>query len=287
VLSIRFVASWLCQPTTEGFVRNLALHLCLLAPLCLLIVAQNASAQTPCVVSDNGSGTIDLPPAGCEYVSPDEVYLIIDGLPPGTTIELAPTHKNFLCAGAAPFCTAPIAPGVCEGPGGSLGGDTNCSQSVLELVVTGTGALAGFSRLLFVPIEWEVHTGPRLPGDPVQTFPSDLLHMSGVIFGDPDFDTFRITGGAANGLPSPGSTTLTDLGDGTFNVDSFFDVLYQIEFVGAPGSVLEGLAGTTTSTLRIKTGETIPSAVPALTGFWRWLCSALLASAGLLALRRR
>jgi len=37
----------------------------------------------PCVVLDNGGGSVDLPPAGCDYLSPDEVHKIIDGLPAG------------------------------------------------------------------------------------------------------------------------------------------------------------------------------------------------------------
>jgi len=93
--------------------------------------------------------------------------------------------------------------------------------------------------------------------------------MSGQIFGDPDFDILRFTAGTANGLPSPGHTTLSDLGAGQWNVDSFFDITYTIDFQGAPGGQLEGLSGTTTSSLRIRTGETIPTAppVPAMSPF--------------------
>ncbi|HVP12292.1 MAG TPA: hypothetical protein VMV94_14030, partial [Phycisphaerae bacterium] len=41
---------------------------------------------TSCVLPDNGSGTADLPPVGCTYDTPDGDMMIIDGLPPGTTI---------------------------------------------------------------------------------------------------------------------------------------------------------------------------------------------------------
>jgi hypothetical protein len=47
-------------------------------------------------------------------------------------------------------------------------------------------------------------------------------------------------------MPSPGQTTLTRLPGGDFDVDSFFDVYYQAEFEGCPGSQLQDLAGTTT-----------------------------------------
>jgi len=217
----------------------------------------------PCVVVDNGSGTVTLPPDGCEYLSPDEVHMIIEGLPPDTTIELAPIHKDFICY-EQQFCTLPIPPGDCEVPGGSLGGHGDCFDSILQLQMTGTGALLGFARNVSVQAFCEVHTGPRNPGDPVQDFPTDMFRLQGEIFGDPDFDLLRITAGTNFGLPSPGQTTLTRLGPpgSSFAVDSFFDITYQIEFVGAPGSVLEGFSGTTTGTLRMETGfPQVPSCV--------------------------
>ncbi|MCP4589345.1 MAG: hypothetical protein GY842_01240, partial [bacterium] len=36
---------------------------------------------------------------------------------------------------------------------------------------------------------------------------------------------------------------------------SFFDITYQIEFEGCPGSVLDGYMGTTTATIRMQTGR--------------------------------
>jgi hypothetical protein len=217
-------------------------------------VGPTGGTGNPCTVLDNGSGTVTLPPAGCEYLSPDEVHMIIEGLPAGTTIELAPIHKDFICAKGAQSCSLPIPPGECERGGGSLGGNLDCFGSQLELNVTGTGALGGFSRTLTVPIFSEVHTGPRNPGDPVQDFPTDMFRLQGELFGDPDFCTLRVIGGSDNGLPSPGHTTLTNIGGGTFQVDSFFDITYQIEFQGCPTSPLAGMSGTTTATIRMETG---------------------------------
>jgi hypothetical protein len=223
-----------------------------------------AGAGNPCVVADPmATGTVSLPPAGCEYLSPDEVHMIVDGLPAGTTIELAPIHRDFICnkQGAGGACSTLLPPGDCEGanPDGS-GGNIDCFQSTLELQVTGTGALAGFNRLLNVFTACEIHTDPRTPGDVVQDFDTDMFRCQGEIFGDPDFDVLRVTTGSANGLPSPGHTTLTRLPGGDFAVDSFFDITYRIEFQGAPGSVLEGMGGTTTATLRMETG-TAPACV--------------------------
>ncbi|MHC4698826.1 MAG: DUF7901 domain-containing protein, partial [Planctomycetota bacterium] len=211
----------------------------------------------PCIVPDNGTGTITLPPQGCEYLGPDEVHEIIDGLPPGTTIELDPIHMDFICGQPSAMCSGALPPGECEAPGGSLGGHFDCFDSTLDLTVSGTGLLLGFSRHLAVPVFAEVHTGPRNPGDPVQTFPNDMYRLMGELFGDPDFCTLRVMGGTDFGLPGPGQTTLTDLGGGLYNVDSFFDITYQIQFEGCPGSVLEGFAGTTTATITMATGRAV------------------------------
>jgi len=251
---------------------------------------QMATNVNPCAVLDNGTGTIDLPPDGCEYLSPDEVHEIIAGLPPGTTIELAAIHKNFICGNPIGTCTVPLPGGVCEAPGGSLGGNVDCFQSEAELTISGTGSLAGFSRTITVQLDTEVHTGPRNPGDPVQSFPSKMFRLQGEIFGDPDFCTLRVRAGDQLGLPSPGHTVLTDTGAGRYNVDSFFDVSYEIDYVGCPGSQLEGFGGTSSGTLRMETGNPgtlggIP-ALPAL--LWPVLAIALLGTGvAFAAIRRR
>jgi len=232
-------------------------------------------------VPDPGTGTVTLPPQGCDYLSPDEVHLIIDGLPPGTTIELAPIHKNFICGNPIGTCTVAIPPGQCEAPGGSLGGNGDCFQSALELQLTGTGDLAGFNRLITLQLDTEVHTGPRNPGDPVQDFPNEMFRIQGQLFGDPDFDLLSIQAGSQFGLPSPGHTTLTRLGPpgSDFNVDSFFDITYTIEFQGAPGGTLDGLGGITQATIRMQTG-TPQFVVPGLPGAWVALLVGLVAASG-------
>ncbi|MHC4742796.1 MAG: hypothetical protein ACYS8Z_12840, partial [Planctomycetota bacterium] len=227
---------------------------CRAANDCHLDISEVGSGSY-CVLPDNDTGTADLPPIGCEYTSPDEKFMIIDGLPFNTTIEMEGTHKDFICCDDfCQFCSMRIPPGECETAGGSLGGNVQCFESTLYLKASGTGDLTGFNRNLAVPVFCEVHTGPRNPGDPVQTFPAEMFRLQGELFGDPDFCTFRIRGGSSLGLPSPGQTTLTQLPSGDFAVDSFFDITYQIEFEGCPASPLQKLQGTTTATIRMQTG---------------------------------
>ena len=214
------------------------------AMLALVALATVAHAQV-CIIGPNP----DLPPqcfGGNGYVSPNDVHMIIDGLPPGTTIRLDASHREFF--------------NVTHGMGGSLGGEFEQFTSFVQLHMTGTGDLTGFNRLITIPnVQVETHIGPRNPGDPVQSFDTTMFALQGQITGDPDFDLLRITAGDSFGLPSPGHTTLTQLPGGNWNVDSFFDITYRIDFVGAPGSVLGGMSGSTTGTIRMQAGIPEPA----------------------------
>ena len=207
-------------------------------------------AANPCVQPDS-TGTVYLPPQGCPYVSPTDFHMIVNGLPPGTTIVVGVEHARFV--------------NVTRAPGGSLGGETEQFQSTLQLQLTGTGTLSGFSRTVMVPAQCATHVGPRVPGTSPQSFDTQMQGIQGQLpAGDPDFDLLRITAGNGFGMPSPGHTTLTQLPGGTWNVDSFFDITYRIDFVGKPGGPLGGMSGSTTATIRMGAGEP-PAVVPPCT----------------------
>ena len=147
-------------------------------PVLLLLVAllhTPASAQLgdACIGEDNGTGTVTVPPAGCDFRQPQEVYKIIDGLPPGSTIELTGTHLTFHCnspAGNGPY--------VVE-DGGLLGGQREVWDAVMVFELRGTGDLDDFRRVLSVEVTAETQSAPRTPGDPVQGFDTGLASFTG------------------------------------------------------------------------------------------------------------
>ena len=198
---------------------------------------RDASAQPPgpcCVVPDNGTGTADHPPS-C-LVGYQGELTILDGLPPGTTIDIATTLHLFA--------------GLLQVVGGGLGGNKETWTASMPWAMTGTGTLAGFIHNIVMPITTgESHSAPRTLFAPSQSFNTDMYLLNGQIAPNGTFDLLRITAGTGFGLPSPGHTIFTQDGGG-WQVDSFFDVTWRIDFVGTPNGPLGGRSGSTTGTSR-------------------------------------
>lgn len=208
-----------------------------------LAVAIPVLAGTPvtCIVPDNATGTADMPPVGCGYVSLSPLA-IVDGLPPGTTIACDATIESF-------FDITYIA-----GPPGS--GGTQQFSARLGLDMTGSGTLAGYFRPAFFDVFFEISESPS---SCCYTFDTYIFFAYGQLApGDPDFDLLRISSGDFYGLSSPGHTTLTRTATGGWAVDSFFDITYRIDFVGKPGGQLGGMSGSTTGTIRVQCGTSNP-----------------------------
>ena len=232
------------------------------------------------ILPDNGFGTADLPPVGLTYLSVPSVgnasgdMAIVAGLPVGSTVEVNASLHTFTYSQFSPPGLMSFPPNATgRQPGGSLGGEQAASDAVLSFPMIGTGVYAGFNRSVAIPIAHEIHMAPRTLAAPVQVFNTDLFRFFGQITSDPDFDLLRIVAGTDFGLPSPGLSVLTQAGP-AWDLYSYYDVTYRIDFVGRPGGTFSGMSGSTTGVVRI---EIIPAPGAA----------ALLGIGGLIAARRR
>ena len=203
-----------------------------------------------CLVPDQ-SGTALFPPLNClsGYRGPRHVRGLLDGLPFGSPV----------------LADIEILPHALIGisPGGPLGGQTQDWDARLIVQLTGAGVYAGYTRLLSILALVQTATAPVVPGSNPQHYETELLTIQGQLPpGDPDFDLFRFTGGTGFGLPSPGYTSLTSAGGSKWNIDSFFDVTYRIDFVASPGGPFAGHSGSTTDRQRFVNGDLPTLAAP-------------------------
>lgn len=147
-------------------------------------------------------------------------------------------------------------------PGGVYpGGDRQAFDGQVQVHLIGTGTLAGWQRHIVLPFSGMIDSDIRPYGAQIQSFSVELFGLESQINIDVDFDLLRIQAGAVWGFPSPGHTTLTRLGSGNWNVDSFFDITYQIDYVGAPGGVLAGQNGSQVRQAHVQIGQPVASDV--------------------------
>jgi hypothetical protein len=203
--------------------------------------------QPPCALP-NAGGTISLPPDGCGYVSSTTLHLMLNGLPPGTEVRVRSEHRYF-----SPSLTlkSAFSPNSIE-----------TFDSELAMRVTGTGLLAGVScDLKMRPVHVVVESEPTQTGQAVQDFETDMRSMTGTLSNDTTCNLFQnltVLAGTDHGLPSPGHVHLEQRPDGSFDVQSSFNVMVTMSFEGKPGSVLDGLSGSTTQVVAMGTNSAIP-----------------------------
>jgi hypothetical protein len=188
--------------------------------VCLLTVAAGVAyaAVSGGFVARNVGGTVPLPNVASDYYGQFHLRF-----PAGTDVWARHFgFRNVIRTGTSP-----------------LGGISETFDSTLELQVRGNGV----SRNIPVAADSEVFTGPINLGAKVQTFSTEMNRLEATLTGDPDFDYFRIVAGGANGYPSPGTTTITDQGDGTSFVQSSFEIGYRIDYRGSRAGFLRGQEG--------------------------------------------
>jgi hypothetical protein len=137
---------------------------------------------------------------------------------------------------------------VVEVPGGTLGGTVSTFDATVWMSMTGQGdVLNGFSRLIPIPVTGEIHWSARTPNLANQVVLGEVIEITGSILGDPDFDSLSYSAGSNVGHPVSGTTELNRAnGMGApFFVDGYLDGNHTVEFVGAAGSLLEGMSGGT------------------------------------------
>lgn len=248
--------------------------------LSLVLVLTTVASAAVVIVPDNGSGTAQMP-----------IQAAYPSLNPMVMSNGLPSQININAVWLAPTVSA-------EQPGGGLGGTKSGGGGpLMQWTMQGTGALSGYNRVLVMPgqpgpggilsfpdpafnvtgASYEEHAAPRTAFAPVQNYTTDLFRMFSQIVGvgDPDFDLLRLVAGTDFGLPSPGQTKLTQVGP-NWNVESFFDVTYRIDFVGRNGGPFTGMSGSSTGMSRFQIGMPIvpePSAILLMATGWVGLLS--------------
>ncbi|HYG61506.1 MAG TPA: hypothetical protein VEL74_02910 [Thermoanaerobaculia bacterium] len=212
---------------TRSILAVIAVAACLAVPAQAAVSGPEAPVSNSFIAPDIG-GTAALPAIGSVYVSPADIHAWLRA-GHELTAEMRASHGLF--------------GNIITGPGGILQGEIETFDSDLIFDITGVGPLKGWSTQVVIPTKVETHTGPRKLGEPVQSFETNMMRVEGQIKGHKDFEYLEVVGGTANGLESPGQTTLYRQKDGNWLVESSFNVKFQLRYKGARGSKLEGLEG--------------------------------------------
>lgn len=193
----------------------------LIAAAAMLAVSGSASAVAniygPCNVGPNGP----VPP-GCVYRTPQDIHA--QGIQ--NQINLSAQHQGFVNQTTL--------------QGGLLNGQIERFDSTLVFTIEGINDLQGVNATVKVPTRCETHIGPRDVKADFQRFDTMMYDLQGAT-SDANFESVKVVAGLANGLPSPGSTTMTRNREGGFLVDSTFQMNFHIELVGRAGGPFDGV----------------------------------------------
>jgi len=148
--------------------------------------------------------------------------------------RLAIVHRNFVL--------------LSSNAGGSLKGTQERASSLLTVQVLCPEPVA----VVDVPTTFVVDTAPHPEELQAMSFDTDMNAIEGTATDSTVFSSFHLVGGTSAGYPSPGHTSLIPAEDGSFAVDSTFNIGYRIEFVGARGGPLDGAEGTMESSILMK-----------------------------------
>ena len=194
----------------------------MMAAAALLAVSGAASAYIatgggPCNVGPSGP----IPP-NCTYRTPQQIHDA--GL--ADQVAYSAEHGGFA--------------NQTSHQGGIFAGTIENFDSVLVLHIDGIKDLTGATATVTLPAHCETHIGPRDAKADFQRFDTAMYSLQGST-SDENFESVKIVAGEANGLPSPGSTTLTRNRQGGFLVDSTFQMNFHIELVGRKGGKFDGV----------------------------------------------
>lgn len=236
-----------------------------------------SATHQPCKTADDcvppgqtcdASGTAILPPVGCVYIPVLDYHRLKDAGVPVALLNM--WHWGFINV----VLTWDYVPGV---------SDLEEFDSTLKIEITGEGSLEGYRRTLRVDAHCKVLTGVRGVGD--QTFGNEMVYLYAELEGDADFEWLRISAGSELlAQASTGETTLTAIGGGQFEVDSFFDIHYQIDFQGAVGGPLDGYGEIFEGDVRMA-AHAVPSPIPAVSEWGMVVMILLVLAAGTIVFR--
>ncbi|MES1240442.1 MAG: hypothetical protein ABUT39_02380 [Acidobacteriota bacterium] len=176
-----------------------------------------ATGGGPCNVGPSGP----IPP-NCTYRTPQQIHSL--GL--ADQVAYSAEHGGFV--------------NQTSHQGGIFNGTVESFDSTVILHIDGIKDYTGATATVKLPAHCETHIGPRDVKADFQRFDTAMYSIQGGA-SDENFESIKIVGGEANGMPSPGSTTLTRNRQGGFLVDSTFQMNFHIELVGRKGGKFDGV----------------------------------------------